>query len=513
VHLPRRGVGSSSRELVGKIIVLDVVAEIIDATTRSLIAFTHAERDEQAPEWCDEAVRAATKEWVIQLARDVCDENCVEKVFRRLVHELAPLLGLEHFSWMEGEEQYEAFALISQRQYAGVSAFEALEEFAVALAVLASRGGENEQGVAEQERRRRKEVPVWTLAGEIRSALVAGPILWNFLDCRSQLSGLPSRHTMLGTLRRNGLTTVSDLSKQLGCEVWWVRSWALAEPQALYGHSKGHVSVAYLPDILPTWPDIDAASVAELRRWAHESRFSVRDYRIDKLMAESELEFQPRIQNIRSLLHSRIVKALTDRGRSMTNGELSDVLGERVRIDPLTLPPGRILAYGRHEKFMHPDGAVFVLREWIQTPTQRKGKISPDRLLSALVEKDWRYDDQILAQCLSRHELYIYIGVVFSSRLALEIANSLRDKPTDPYHLGLIRKKLEGTLLARAIRLDSGFFVFGVAESETDEDLEADLTAIVAQVGNRLRKIESDQVLERVRAEIGRCRALRELSL
>jgi hypothetical protein len=32
-------------------------------------------------------------------------------------------------------------------------------------------------------------------------------------------------------------------------------------------------------------------------------------------------------------------------------------------------------------------------------------------------------------------------------------------------------------------------------------------------VGNRLRKIESDQVLERVRAEIGRCRALRELSL
>lgn len=505
----RRGESASPYwEVVGQAIVLNIVEESVDALGKALLEEIFPERELALRGWSDTAVAFANSDWIVELSRVACDERLIEKVFKRVVNELRLLLGLEEFSWVEGDESFEAFVVLSPWQYAGVNAIEELDGFSWSLQLLAGHRGTTSR---PRDRRKTRHHPVcatFSRPAEVRAALIAGCHIWGRLGQRRDLDSFPSRHDLLSAVTSVKCVALCDLRARFTCESWWLKSWAQAEPKVLYGHQRGRSAIVYLPSVVSTWPDVDPRSLSELGAWAKENSFSFAEWRFEKIRIDSALEFQPRVQGLRFSLHERIVQALQQSGRAMTNKQLSRAICEDLRINPLTLPPGRILAYGRHPKFFSLEGAMFVLRDWVQTSSHRKGRIVPDRLLTPLADKEWKFGDELFGRCIAAHEPLIYLGLVFVAELALEIAIAMEDKPTDVYYLGLIRREIDKKLRSSATKLDSGIFAVGEIDGSVTNATEADIDLWMAHIAKRLSEVADPRVEDRLRLLLRRSRLL-----
>jgi hypothetical protein len=445
----------------------------------------------------------------MELSRVVCDEQGSERVFRDVLAELQPILGLEEFSWMEGEDRYEAFACLSQWQYVGINAVEELDAFQSALGILANCDAVQESIPASEKLVRRHLAATLCKQSEVRATLVAGCLAWCLLKQRFQLDAFPRRVELLRNVVGARPVELRHIAAATGCEAWWVRSWASAEPRVLLGHTRGRAAVAHLPSIIESWPDVVPACLNEITQWARNNNFVYADVRLHRLRADSNLEYHPTEQGMRPLTHTQVVNALKSHGRAMGNRDLSAALGQKIRINPLSLPPGRVLAYGKHEKFYSMDGARFVLRDWVQTARQRKGRISPDRLITPLSEKNCKFSEQLFGKALGSHEPYKYLGLVFSPGLTLEIASMLQDRPTDLYHLGIIRKDVDRALRAIATRIDSGFYACGTTGAQLEDSEVFDQELIAKQTSEKLQRVADPTIQNRLLQLLGRSPILR----
>lgn len=164
-------------------------------------------------------------------------------------------------------------------------------------------------------------------------------------------------------------------------------------------------------------------------------------------------------QGLRASLHAGIVSTLLKSGRAMSREELCAALGFEFALDPVQLPPGRLLAYSRHKRFLDADSAFYVLKDWVATETNQRALIAQDRIATPLREKDFAFSKVLFLEMLDNDPVYMAYRLIAVDGIAKRIARTLSDLPVEPYYINEIKKKCEGYLESWAQSVGTDFYV------------------------------------------------------
>ncbi len=185
-------------------------------------------------------------------------------------------------------------------------------------------------------------------------------------------------------------------------------------------------------------------------------------------MIQIALSPELRIQGLTASLHGRIVEALRGRAGAMSLGDLEQQLGVAIPLSPETLPPGRIMAYAPHPRFLKPENAVYVLSEWVETDTEKRGRILRARIVTPFKEKRWEFEEELAFDICNQNVLYARYRIVLADALVEGLSHHLPDRPTELYFKSQIRRRLESVLTKRMVNLGKG--VFASREVAVDRD-------------------------------------------
>jgi hypothetical protein len=90
-------------------------------------------------------------------------------------------------------------------------------------------------------------------------------------------------------------------------------------------------------------------------------------------------------QGIPTAVYRPLLRLLIERQEVTSVRDLRRLWGvPEIKIDPFALLPGRIVAYAPGHRFLKDDRVSFVLRDWVETPENRRGRIAKIRILTPL---------------------------------------------------------------------------------------------------------------------------------
>lgn len=248
------------------------------------------------------------------------------------------------------------------------------------------------------------------------------------------------------------------------------------------------------------------------------SAFVTRKHRAQKLngidwgevgvkMLNLALNGETTIQGLSSALHGEIVRALRKSAEAMTLDQLERVVGLPLPLSPESLPPGEIMAYAPHPRFYRSENAAYVLKDWVETDTEKRGRILRNRIVTPFKEKNWEFTFGLAQKVVESDELFTFCGLVTVDSIVDSVIARLDDKPTELYYRTLIRKRLEKMLNDGFINLGRGLFttVANATERQPNQSHESWRLAVLHNALGRprslLRSIESIEN-SKVRAQL-----------
>jgi len=208
------------------------------------------------------------------------------------------------------------------------------------------------------------------------------------------------------------------------------------------------------------WPQLNSevAKAKVLRAMPDAANRPVSWVEIAAKLALISLEAEPTEQEVSAQIHAEVVRLLRRAKRAMTSQELEAALGISLPFRPETLPPGRIMAYARHPRFLRPENAVYVLREWVESESKKRGLILRDRIVTPFSIKCFDFDAAEVHRHLEREPLFVRFGLFSIVALANSLALSLPSKPTELYYRFKIKKRLQSMLRGEFADIGLDFF-------------------------------------------------------
>lgn len=181
-----------------------------------------------------------------------------------------------------------------------------------------------------------------------------------------------------------------------------------------------------------------------------------------KLACTRHGNYEPIIQGIGGTLHAAIVEQLRIYRRAMRLDELQSALGIDFDLSPEMLGPaignGMIMAYARHPRFLDRHEAFYVLSDFVETDTEKKGRISRDRIVTPWVEKDWNFSLKELVSSIEEDPIYGLVGLVLLRRIVTKLTLTLPAKPYEPYFVRKMTERAKMLLDERGMNLGRGAY-------------------------------------------------------
>lgn len=207
-------------------------------------------------------------------------------------------------------------------------------------------------------------------------------------------------------------------------------------------------------------PKVNGAYVGALvvRKHGSERTAGINWNEVGVKMLSIAVNGETTIQGMSASLHQEIVRTLRERGEAMTLDQLERALSLPLRLSPEELPPGQIMAYAPHPRFLRPENAVYVLKDWVETDTQKRARILRIRVVTPFREKSWEFESELLAEVIRNDELYKFCGLITIDSIVNAIATRLEDKPFELYYRRLIKVRIQKLLDSRFIDLGRGVF-------------------------------------------------------
>jgi hypothetical protein len=203
---------------------------------------------------------------------------------------------------------------------------------------------------------------------------------------------------------------------------------------------------------------------------------SVESYAVGaKLVSRSLQTIERPVQGIAAALHAAIVQCLLDSRHAMTLLQLEQRIGTTIPLSPETLPPGRIMAYSRHPRFLKPENAFYVLQDWVETDREKRGRIPRDRIITPFIHKEWRFSPKQLVVAVESSELHRLCGLVSIAALIDKLSEQFSLRPTEPYFKSKMRDRAEQMLQQEGwVPLGRGFYGDSAVIRERAEDESID---------------------------------------
>ncbi len=197
-----------------------------------------------------------------------------------------------------------------------------------------------------------------------------------------------------------------------------------------------------------------ARSVTENGRFSVDWRLlhsKVQNYRTDE---DGVFE-----QGLPKPVHEWIVSLLLERQTVTSRTDICNAAGFDIDLAPDRLPSGRIMAYAPGRAFRTKSRSLYVLREWVETPSNRRGKIVRSRVVTPFIEKSVSFDEALFQVAFALEPAFIPYGLVSSFHMAEAIAVRLPDRPTELYYVTLIQETMEERLSETLVNIGRGCFI------------------------------------------------------
>lgn len=117
------------------------------------------------------------------------------------------------------------------------------------------------------------------------------------------------------------------------------------------------------------------------------------------------------------------------------------------------------MAYAPGSRFLHADRAFYVLKDWVETNTDKRARILRNRIVTPFDDKNTEFSEDVLDSAIRDDMLYANFGIVVSSTIAKVVANRLPDRPIELYFLQVIQKRMEVALAQRMVPIGRSAFV------------------------------------------------------
>lgn len=207
-------------------------------------------------------------------------------------------------------------------------------------------------------------------------------------------------------------------------------------------------------------PKIDANKVAEIVAKRHPGidGASFNWGEVGVKMLQLSLKGEIKRQGLSASLHAEIVSVLRNKREAMTRDALEAEIGLPVPLAPESLPPGHVMAYAVHPRFLKPESAYYVLKEWVETDRDKRGRILRDRIVTPFNEKNWEFSGDLLDEVVEEDELYKFCSIVMVDSVVDSLIKRIPGNPMELYYRTLIRKRVDDMLGERFAALGRGFF-------------------------------------------------------
>ena len=202
-----------------------------------------------------------------------------------------------------------------------------------------------------------------------------------------------------------------------------------------------------------------------------------------KLLQRSFLG-EGQVQGMGASLHAEVVRLLGQKKRAMSQGELERQIGFPIPLTPESLPPGRIMAYAPGDRFLRADHAHYVLKDWVETDTEKRDRILRARVVTPFTEKSVAFSDELLFHTVHADLLYGRFRIAVSSAIAVELAARLPDRPTELYFLNVLQKQIESRLARTMLPIGKSAYVptDHAVEREEGETMDSWRKRILARI-------------------------------
>lgn len=186
--------------------------------------------------------------------------------------------------------------------------------------------------------------------------------------------------------------------------------------------------------------------------------------RVDWLEVAAKLlinsyDYNKKIQGLTALLHQYMVELLLTSKKALKKIDFENAIGFNINLEPDTLPPGRIMAYVTHPRFLNTDEAYYVLKDWVETDTEKRGKIPKSRIATPFIEKDIYFSRLDLFRVINSDDLYLKYGIVDVDNLTNHFIHLLPSKPHEPYYVRLIKENINKLLKDEMVYLGLSFYM------------------------------------------------------
>lgn len=182
-----------------------------------------------------------------------------------------------------------------------------------------------------------------------------------------------------------------------------------------------------------------------------------------KLACTRYESYEPMVQCIGGTLHRSIVEQLQRTGRAMQLGDLQKAIGIDFELSPEMIGPaignGMIMAYARHTRFLEKDSAYYVLSDNVETDTEKKGRISRDRIVTPSAEKDWAFSSEMFSISVREDPIYRLTRLVMLRRIVTKLSRTLPCKPVEPFFVKKMSDRAKALLNERGVHLGKGAYV------------------------------------------------------
>jgi hypothetical protein len=200
-----------------------------------------------------------------------------------------------------------------------------------------------------------------------------------------------------------------------------------------------------------------------VRSVTEDGRFSIdwrllhgklKNYRFDE---DGALE-----QGLPKPVHQWIVSFLFERQAVTSRADICNAAGFDIDLAPDRLSAGRIMAYAPGRAFLTKSRSLYVLREWVETESDRRGKIVRRRVVTPFIEKSASFEDALYQLAFALEPAFATYGLVSSFHMAEAIAVRLPTRPTELFYVTQIQEAMEQRLSETLMNIGRGCFVLPI---------------------------------------------------
>ncbi len=170
-------------------------------------------------------------------------------------------------------------------------------------------------------------------------------------------------------------------------------------------------------------------------------------------------ESKEKIQGLPAELHKSLIEQLVLSKKALKKNDFINSIGFKFNLEPDALPYGRIMAYVTHQRFLNEDDAYYVLSDWVETDTQKKGRISRNRIATPFSVKDITFNKMDLFRIIHADDFYLEFGIVDLDEITKKLIQFLPSNPFEPYYIRVIKENINIILKDQMVYLGLVFYM------------------------------------------------------